>query len=161
MTYINIKVIPKLHKAPQPPLSYPGAAADCDRAKKPRLSEPSAADHELNPGDRVEGLGNFGEPTGKFGTVEQVNEEDAVVKWDDASRVRLHQPWLKKVWPATTLGPSAKSEASPLSSGQLLSEPVAKYLPKPTLNVLMAEHLVRLKHAANFRHTSEIQSVHG
>ena len=37
----------------------------------------------LSPGDRVEGLGDFGEPTGKFGTVEQANEDDAVVKWDD------------------------------------------------------------------------------
>jgi hypothetical protein len=125
MIQITVKPIPKLRKAPQPPLSYPGAAADSDRAKKPRLAEPSATDEALNPGDRVEGLGNFGKPTGKLGTVEQTNEEDAVVKWDDAGRVRLHQPWLKRVWPATRLGPSAKSEASPLSSGQLLSEPVA------------------------------------
>jgi hypothetical protein len=107
MTYISFKPMPKLHKAPQPPLSYPGAAADSDRAKKPRLAEPSAAEQELNPGDRVEGVGNFGKPTGKFGTVEQANEEDAVVKWDDAGRVRLHQLWLRRVWPATRLSQSA------------------------------------------------------
>jgi hypothetical protein len=29
---------------------------------------------------RVEGLGNFGKPTGEFGTVEQANEDDALVK---------------------------------------------------------------------------------
>jgi hypothetical protein len=39
----------------------------------------------------------FGTPTGEFGTVRQVNEEDAVVKWDDDGRIRVHQPWLKKV----------------------------------------------------------------
>ena len=89
--------IPKLRKASQPPLSYPGATADSDRAKRPPLAEPSATGQELNPGDRVEGVGNFGKPTGEFGTVEQANEDDAVVKWDDAGRVRLHQPWLRKV----------------------------------------------------------------
>jgi hypothetical protein len=97
MTHITSNPIPKLRKAPQPPLSYPGAAADSDRAKKPRLSEPPANDQDLNPGDRVEGLGNFGKPTGEFGTVEQANEDDAVVKWDDAGHMRLHQPWLKKI----------------------------------------------------------------
>jgi hypothetical protein len=51
----------------------------------------------LTPGDRVEGLGNFGKPTGEFGTVKQANEDDAVVKWDDDGRVRVHQPSLKKV----------------------------------------------------------------
>ena len=60
MTHITNKPIPKLHSAPKPPLSYPGAAADSDRAKKPRLAEPPANDQDLNPGDRVEGLGNFG-----------------------------------------------------------------------------------------------------
>ena len=59
MTHITINRIPKLHKAPQPPLSYPGATPDSDRAKKPPLAEPSATDEELSPGDRVEGLGNF------------------------------------------------------------------------------------------------------
>jgi hypothetical protein len=91
------KPIPKLRKAPQPPLSYPGATADSDRAKKPSLSEASTTNQELNPGDRVEGLGNFGKPTGEFGTVEQANEDDALVKWDDDGRMRLHQPSLKKV----------------------------------------------------------------
>jgi hypothetical protein len=97
--------MPKLRKASQPPLSYPGAAADSDRAKKPRLAEPPANDQDLKRGDRVEGLGNFGKPTGEFGTVEQANEGDAVVKWDDGGRIRLHQPWLKKVYPANKTGP--------------------------------------------------------
>src|ERR1700680_3228651 len=97
MTPIPKNPIPKLHKAPQPPLSHPGATPDSDRAQKPRLAEPSATDQELHPGDRVEGLGNFGRPNGEFGTVEQTNEDDAVVKWDDDGRMRLHQPWLKKV----------------------------------------------------------------
>ncbi len=51
-------------------------------------------------------MGDFGKPTGVFGTVEQANEDDAVVKWDDDGRVRLHQPWLKKVYPARLLLPS-------------------------------------------------------
>jgi hypothetical protein len=97
MTPITNNPIPKLRKASQPPLSHPGAIPDSDRAKRPPLSEPSATDQELNPGDRVEGLGNFGRPTGEFGTVEQTNEDDAVVKWDDDGRMRLRQPWLKKV----------------------------------------------------------------
>ena len=97
MTHIIDKPLPKLRKAPQPPLSHLGATPDSDRAKKPPLVEPSATDQELTPGDRVEGLGNFGRPNGNFGTVEQTNEEDAVVKWDDDGRTRLHQPWLKKV----------------------------------------------------------------
>jgi len=97
MTHITDNPLPKLQKAPQPPLSHPGATPDSHRAKKPRLAEPSATDQELNPGDRVEGLGDFGKPTGEFGTVEQANEDDAVVKWDDDGRTRLHQPWLKKV----------------------------------------------------------------
>ena len=87
----------KLRRASQPPLAYPGATPDSDRAKKPSLAEPRPGDSELNPGDRVEGLGNFGKPTGELGTVEQSNEEDAVVKWDHDGRTRLHQPWLKKV----------------------------------------------------------------
>jgi hypothetical protein len=97
MTHITSKPTPKLRKASQPPLSYPGATPDSDRAKRPPLAEPPATDQELNPGDRVEGLGNFGKPTGGFGTVEQANEDDAVVKWDDDGRMRLHQPSLKKV----------------------------------------------------------------
>ena len=97
MIHITNNLIPSLNKAPRPPLSYRGAAADSDRAKKPRLAEPAATDQELTPGDRVEGLGNFGKPTGQFGTVEQANEDDAVVKWDDEGRVRVHQLWLKKI----------------------------------------------------------------
>jgi hypothetical protein len=91
------KPVPKLHKAPEPPLAYPGATLDSDRAKKPPLAEPAATDQELNPGDRVEGLGNFGKPTGEFGTVEQANEDDAVVKWDDDGSMRVPQSWLKRV----------------------------------------------------------------
>jgi hypothetical protein len=77
-------------------LPYPGAPLDSDRAKKPRLAEPPPIG-ALNPGDRVEGLGNFGVPTGELGTVEKANEDDALVKWDDDGRMRIRQPWLKKV----------------------------------------------------------------
>ena len=86
-----------MRKAPQPPLSRPGATPDIYRAKRPPLAKPSATGHELNPGDRVEGLANFGKPTGEIGTVERTNEDDAVVQWDDDGRVRVSQPWLKKV----------------------------------------------------------------
>lgn len=97
MTRGTNKPIPKLRKAPQPPLSHAGAVPDSDRAKRPPLSEPSDNGHELTPGDRVEGLGTFGKPTGEFGTVERTNDEDAIVKWDDDGRMRLHQPSLKKI----------------------------------------------------------------
>jgi hypothetical protein len=97
MTHTANKLIPKLRKARQPPLLYPGATRDSDRAKKPPLSDPSATGEELTPGDRVEGLGNFGKPTGDLGTVERSNEDDAVVKWDDDGRMRLHQRSLKKI----------------------------------------------------------------
>jgi hypothetical protein len=90
------KLTPELRKASQPPLSHAGAPAEADRAKRPSLVQPSAPQAELNPGDRVEGLGNFGMPTGQLGTVERANEEDAVVKWDDDGRMRLRQPWLKR-----------------------------------------------------------------
>ena len=90
---------PKLSKAAQPPLSYPGAPADSDRAKRPPLASPQPTVQELNPGDRVEGLGNFGRPTGDVGTVEQTNEEDAVVKWDGDGEMRLGRAWLKKIQP--------------------------------------------------------------
>jgi hypothetical protein len=99
MTHITDNPVSKLRKASQPPLSHPGATPDSDRAKRPRLADPAANEQELNPGDRVEGLGNFGKPTGEFGTVEQVNEEEAVVKWDGDGRMRLRQVWLKKVQP--------------------------------------------------------------
>jgi hypothetical protein len=91
------KPAPKLRNAPQPPLSHAGSIPDSDRARRPPLSEPSAPGEELIPGDRVEGVGNFGKPTGEFGTVERANVEDAVVKWDDDGRMRIHQPSLKKI----------------------------------------------------------------
>jgi hypothetical protein len=97
MIPITKRLTPKLRKAPQPPLSHAGAIPDSDRAKRPPLSAPPATGQELTPGDRVEGLGNFGKPTGEIGTVERANEEDAVVKWDDDGRTRLHQPSLKKI----------------------------------------------------------------
>jgi hypothetical protein len=87
---------PKLSRAPPPPLSHPRAGPDSDRAEKPSLVEPAFA-AQLTPGDRVEGLGNFGKPTGELGTVEQTNDDDAVVRWDDDDRMRLRQPWLKKL----------------------------------------------------------------
>jgi hypothetical protein len=96
MTHIN-KSTPKLRKSPQPPLSHLGATPDSDRAKRPTLAEPPSTDEELIPGDRVEGLSNFGKPTGELGTVERTNEDDAVVKWDDDGRKRLPQPWLKRI----------------------------------------------------------------
>jgi hypothetical protein len=97
MTHGTQKPIPKLRKAAQPPLSHAGAVPDSDRAKRPPLSEASATGPELNPGDRVEGLGNFGKPNGQFGTVERANEDDAIVKWDHHGRMRLPQPSLKKI----------------------------------------------------------------
>jgi hypothetical protein len=97
MTHLGKDPRPVLPKTPQPPLSHRGAAPDSERAKRPALAESQAARQELNPGDRVEGLGDFGKPTGKFGTVEQANDDDAVVKWDDDGRMRLRQPRLKKV----------------------------------------------------------------
>jgi hypothetical protein len=97
LTPITSNPIPKLSKAPQPPLSHPGATPDSERAKKPPLADPPTTNQELGPGDRVEELGNFGKPTGELGTVERAGEEDAVVKWDNDGRTRLRQPWLKKV----------------------------------------------------------------
>jgi hypothetical protein len=91
------KLLPKLRKAPQPPLSHPGAIPDSDRAQNPPLDCPPGPYAELTPGDRVEGLGDFGKPTDEFGTVERANEDDAIVKWDDDGRRRVRQPWLKKV----------------------------------------------------------------
>ena len=97
MSHSTNKPVPKLRNSPQPPLAHAGAIPDSDRAKRPPLSEASANGEGLTPGDRVEGLGNFGKPNGEFGTVERANEEDAVVKWDDDGRTRLSQPWLKKI----------------------------------------------------------------
>jgi hypothetical protein len=96
MSHIANKPLPKLRKSPQPPLSHAGATPDSDRAKRPPLSELSATGLELTPGDRVEGLGNFGKPTGELGTVQQTNDDDALVKWDDDGRTRLQQLRLKK-----------------------------------------------------------------
>jgi hypothetical protein len=58
---------------------------------------PPLATDELKSGDRVECLANSGRPTGEIGTVERADEDDAVVKWDDDGRVRVGQPWLKKI----------------------------------------------------------------
>jgi hypothetical protein len=58
MAHITNRPISKLRKAPQPPLSHPGATPDADRAKRLSLAQPCATDQELTPGDRVEGLGN-------------------------------------------------------------------------------------------------------
>jgi hypothetical protein len=79
------------------PVASRGDCRLSDRAKRPPLAMPSATRKELNPGDRVERLGNFGIPTGELGTVERANEDDAVVKWDDDGRMRIRQPWLKKL----------------------------------------------------------------
>ena len=103
--------IRKLHKAPQPPLSGPGTTPDSDRAKKPHLTEPPPRDQEAIPGDRVEGLGDFGKPTGELGTVERANEDDAVVKWDDDGRTRRRQSSLQNV-PAK-LGRQSKLPSAP------------------------------------------------
>lgn len=97
MPDVPARRMPKLRIAPQPPLSYAGAAPDSDRARRPPLAELAVTGQGLNPGDRVEGLGTFGKPTGKLGTVERTNEEDAVVKWDGHGRERLHQVSLKKI----------------------------------------------------------------
>jgi hypothetical protein len=78
-------------------LSHAGATPDSDRAKRPPLAEPNARGQQLSPGDRVEGLGDFGKPTGELGTVERSNDDDALVQWDDDGRVRIQQPWLKKI----------------------------------------------------------------
>jgi hypothetical protein len=97
MTHGTKKPLPKLRRAPQPPLAHSRAIPDSDRARRPPLSEAAATDQELTPGDRVEGLGTFGKPTGEIGTVERANDDDAVVKWDDDGRIRIRQPSLKKI----------------------------------------------------------------
>ena len=97
MTDLTPRPRPRLRPAAQPPLSYRGAARDSDRARKPALADPAATGPELNPGDRVEGLGNFGRPTGELGTIERTNDDDALVKWDLDGRVRLRQRSLKKL----------------------------------------------------------------
>ncbi len=59
MTHITKDPIRVLPKAPQPPLSHPGATPDSDRAKKPPLAEPSATDQELNPRGSRRGFGQL------------------------------------------------------------------------------------------------------
>jgi hypothetical protein len=97
MARITNEPVPDLREATKPPLTHFRATPDSDRAKRPALVEQPANDRELNPGDRVEGLGIFGKPTGELGTVEQTNEDDAVVKWDDDGSTRLRLPLIKKV----------------------------------------------------------------
>jgi hypothetical protein len=97
MTHITNDPETKLEEAPQPPLSYPGATPDSDRAKRPPLAGPSTTDEELIPGDRVMGVEKSGKPTWDFGTVEQANEDDAVVKWDGDGLRKLPQESLKKI----------------------------------------------------------------
>jgi hypothetical protein len=87
----------ELRKSPQPPLSRPGAAADADRARRPALADPWAGGQELKPGDRVEGVGHSGKPTGEFGIVEQADESGVAVKWDDGIRMSLPQVSLRKI----------------------------------------------------------------
>jgi hypothetical protein len=36
-------------------------------------------------------LGNFGKLTGEIGTVEQSNDDDAILKWDDDGRTQLRR----------------------------------------------------------------------
>lgn len=96
MSRITRKLMLKLPKVSQPPLSHRGATPDSDRARRPPLSQLPARDEELTRGDRVEGLGDFGKPSGEFGTVQRSNEDDAEVKWDDDGCVRVHQPSLRK-----------------------------------------------------------------
>jgi hypothetical protein len=77
------KPIAKVRKSPQPPPSYHRAVSDSDRAKNLASPNPLPSGAELNPGDGLEELRNFGKPTGELGTVERTNDEDAIVKWDD------------------------------------------------------------------------------
>jgi hypothetical protein len=43
------------------------------------------------------GVEKSGKPTWDFGTVEQANEDDAVVKWDGDGLRKLPQESLKKI----------------------------------------------------------------
>jgi hypothetical protein len=59
MTHITDDPIPKLHEGPQPPLSYPGATPDADRAKRPPLGQPwrwSGQDAQLPQDDETRRL---------------------------------------------------------------------------------------------------------
>ena len=88
---------PNCVKLPNRPCHTLGRFLTQTEPRSHRSLSPLPTDQEMNPGDRVEGLGDFGKPTGEFGTVQQANEDDAVVKWDDDVRMRVHQPSLKKV----------------------------------------------------------------
>lgn len=60
MTHIERNPLPGLRKVLRPPLSYRVAIPDLDRAHRPRLTEPTATGGEMDPGDCVEGLEDFG-----------------------------------------------------------------------------------------------------
>jgi hypothetical protein len=96
MPHVSKDLTPKLDDASQPPLAYPGATPDSDRAQRPPLTI-SPTHEELNPGDRVMGVEDSGKPTWDFGTVEQTNEDDAVVKWDRDGRRKLDKDSLQKI----------------------------------------------------------------
>jgi len=64
---------PNCVKLPNRRCHTPGLPLIQTGAKKPSLVEPSGTGQELSPGDRVEGLGDFGMPMGEFGIVRQVN----------------------------------------------------------------------------------------
>ena len=90
------KPTPKLRKAPQPPLSHRGRPLIQTVPGSQRWSNlPALAEIKSRRSRRR--IGRFRMPTGELGTVRQVNEDDAVVKWDDDGRIRVHQPWLKRV----------------------------------------------------------------
>ena len=86
-----------LTKGSERPLLHPGVTPDSARLEKPPLPRPTALHSGLSAGDRVEALGNFGKALGEFGTVEQINDDDAIVKWDNGGRMTLRYPWLTKV----------------------------------------------------------------
>jgi hypothetical protein len=96
MPRITRKSMPKLPKASQPPLSRRGATPDSERARRPPLVQLPADGEELTRGDRVEGLDDFGKPSGEFGTVQRSKEDEAEVKWDDDGCVRVRLSSLRK-----------------------------------------------------------------
>ena len=49
MPYTTNKPVPKVRGVPQPPLSYPGATPDSERAKRPPLAEPLRPARNLIP----------------------------------------------------------------------------------------------------------------
>jgi len=62
-------------------------------------SDRNSAEENLKPGDRVEALGNFGKPMGKFGTVETVKQYSVVVLWDGDGHMTLGPAWIRKALP--------------------------------------------------------------